>query len=201
MEDLSKTIVMQVACVLQNVAQNFDAQLQLVPGRRTCFHASRVPGISLAAYLGRIASYSRCSASCFVVAFIYIDRILKINQDFTLCSLNIHRLILSAVVTAIKYLDDEYYNINDYAKIGGISALEMTFLEKEFLKFLDFRCFVDPKAYEAYEHQLRQIFEAQKVNTTNKHSPDTASPPTHNLSRTSFSTVGSQSEECEVMQF
>eukprot|EP00831_Metopus_contortus_P082385 TRINITY_DN8891_c0_g1_i3.p1 TRINITY_DN8891_c0_g1~~TRINITY_DN8891_c0_g1_i3.p1 ORF type:complete len:207 (+),score=5.98 TRINITY_DN8891_c0_g1_i3:98-718(+) len=161
-----------VAFVLENIVSTFDARTsseaaESGPGLRvlkaTCFQASRVPGISIPAYLDRIARYSHCSPSCFIVAFLYIDRILQMNPDFHLNSFSIHRLILSALVVAIKYLDDEYYTLIDYAKIGGISAREMAFLEAEFLKYLRYSLYISQELFEEYEFQIRLITESRVV--------------------------------------
>ena len=54
------------------------------------FNASR-PHISLHNYVQRIAKHFKCSPSCFVVALIYIDRIVNSKDYFFVCHLNIHR--------------------------------------------------------------------------------------------------------------
>lgn len=48
--------------------------------RETEFHGLRVPPISIAAYLRRIAQYAKCSPVCFVMAHSYIERLAKVQQ-------------------------------------------------------------------------------------------------------------------------
>ena len=61
----------------------------------TIFHALKPPAISIHKYLLRIFQYANCSRSCFVVALIYIDRIIQRNASFMITSLNIHRLLIT----------------------------------------------------------------------------------------------------------
>jgi hypothetical protein len=64
----------------------------------TIFHALKPPAISIHKYLLRIFQYANCSRSCFVVALIYIDRIIQRNASFMITSLNIHRLLITRFV-------------------------------------------------------------------------------------------------------
>ena len=59
------------------------------------FQSSYPPEVSVLAYLERIRKYARCSDSCFVVALIYIDRIIE-TRNVVLTSLNVHRLVTTA---------------------------------------------------------------------------------------------------------
>lgn len=72
----------------------------------TMFHASEVPALSIRRYIERIFKYSRCSPSCFVVAYIYIERFLQ-RRGICLTSLNIHRLLITSIMVAAKFMDDE----------------------------------------------------------------------------------------------
>eukprot|EP00826_Nyctotherus_ovalis_P039909 TRINITY_DN3874_c0_g1_i7.p1 TRINITY_DN3874_c0_g1~~TRINITY_DN3874_c0_g1_i7.p1 ORF type:complete len:104 (-),score=20.17 TRINITY_DN3874_c0_g1_i7:2-313(-) len=65
----------QVAAVIEHIITNFDPNLCCSIGNilfPTPFDAVEVPEISVKDYLGRIREYSRCSESCYVIAFIYI---------------------------------------------------------------------------------------------------------------------------------
>merc|ERR1719197_887125 len=56
----------------------------------TRFHALRPPTIGIEYYLQRIAKYSNCSEECFVLALIFIDRLIRTNENFLVNSLNVH---------------------------------------------------------------------------------------------------------------
>ena len=49
-------------------------------------------------FFHRIAKYSACSKECFVLALVYIDRIIQNNHNFTVNSLNVHRILITRLV-------------------------------------------------------------------------------------------------------
>lgn len=71
----------------------------------TIFHGSRAPSLSIKKYLERIFKYSSCSPSCFVLAYIYMDQYLQ-RMKFCITSLNVHRLLITSVMVATKFIDD-----------------------------------------------------------------------------------------------
>lgn len=72
----------------------------------TIFHSSIAPGVSIRQYIERIFKYSNCSTSCLVVAYIYMEKFLQQVGD-CLTSLNVHRLLITSIVLAAKYVEDE----------------------------------------------------------------------------------------------
>lgn len=115
----------------------------------TIFHGSRAPTLSIRQYIDRIFKYSGCSPSCFVIAHIYVDRFLK-RLELHLTSLNVHRLLITAVMLAAKFIDDGFFNNAYYAKVGGVSTVEMNRLEMKFLFSLDFRLQVSVETFNRY---------------------------------------------------
>jgi hypothetical protein len=85
----------------------------------TKFHALRPPAISILDYCARIHKYASCSPECFVLALVYIDRLIQRN-NILLNSLNVHRIIITAVMMAAKFFDDHYFNNAYYAKVRQI---------------------------------------------------------------------------------
>ena len=85
-----------VASVLQGMTAYTDHYISRSLLAASCrrygafYNASR-PGISLEDYVRRIAKHFNCSASCFVIALIYIDRIVNSKDLFFVCHLNVHR--------------------------------------------------------------------------------------------------------------
>lgn len=76
------------------------------PKKLTIFHGLRAPSISIAKYLERIFKYTSCSPSCFVVGYVFIDRLIHRQPDLLVTSLNVHRLLVTSVMVATKMLDD-----------------------------------------------------------------------------------------------
>lgn len=115
----------------------------------TKFHALRPPQITIKSYLERIEKYANCSPSCFVVSLIYIDRLCQ-HSFMTLSLLNVHRILITAVCVAAKFLDDSYYPNLFYSQLGGIPLKELNNLEVEFLFGINFTLHVSPHEYRRY---------------------------------------------------
>ncbi|CAE7620323.1 CYCU4-1 [Symbiodinium natans] len=111
----------------------------------TKFHSVRPPQLPIRDYLFRIAKYFQCSRECFVLCLVYIDRIVKLHPDFTICSLNIHRLLVTSVMLAVKFFDDVYYSNAYYAKVGGVKTREVNILEGQFLQLIEWKLHVTPE--------------------------------------------------------
>lgn len=100
-----------------------------------------------------IHKYASCSKECFILALIYIDRLIQRN-NFLLTDLNVHRVVITSVLLAAKFFDDAYYNNAYYAKVGGVLVEEMNNLETQFLFKIDFSLRVQPEVFEKYEAEL-----------------------------------------------
>ncbi len=74
------------------------------------FNSASEPTISITDFLRRLHKYTHFSAECLIIAVIYIDRYNLSNSTFSLNRLNIHKLVLAAVLLAAKYQDDFYYD-------------------------------------------------------------------------------------------
>ena len=70
-----------------------------------------------ASQLFQIRKYASCSTECFILPFIYIDRIIQRNKC-VLTELNVHRVIITTVLVATKLFNDAYYNNAYYAKVS-----------------------------------------------------------------------------------
>ena len=109
-----KAFVQVLSCVLSRLVESNDAAAD--PGPVTKFHALRPPSISILDYCARIHKYASCSPECFVLALVYIDRLIQRN-NILLTGLNVHRIIITAVMLAAKFFDDHYFNNSYYAKV------------------------------------------------------------------------------------
>ncbi|KAJ0246384.1 Cyclin-U3-1 [Hirschfeldia incana] len=121
----------------------------------TVFDGRSPPEITITDYLNRIFNYSRCSPSCFVVAYIYIHQFLDLTRAH-LTPLNVHRLVVTSVMLAAKVHDDRYYNNAYYARVGGVSTRELNRLEMKLLFALDFKLQVDPHTFHSHCCRLEE---------------------------------------------
>lgn len=152
-DETGSAIVPVLGCVLKQLCDRND-HLQDNTAGLSKFHALRPPVISIKDYLLRIAKYAACSGECFVLALVYIDRIIQSNPNFVVNSLNIHRLLITSVMLAAKFFDDQYFNNAYYAKVGGVPRGEMNSLEVEFLFMTNFTLFVPTEQYRQYYTEL-----------------------------------------------
>lgn len=123
----------------------------------SCFDSRIVPEISIHNYLERINLYTECSEACFIIAYIYIRRVLK-GFGFVLSKHNVHRLLLTSIVLAIKSIDDEYANNKIYAAIGGVELNELNTLEVSMLELLRYKTFVHHRSYFKTVNRLVQQY-------------------------------------------
>lgn len=134
----SPKILSLIGRLLEKSVQKNEMLLDTIETKDvTIFHGLRAPTISIQQYIDRIFKYAACSPSCFVIAHIYMDRFLQ-KTDGHLTSLNVHRLLITSVMVAAKFIDDAFFNNAYYARVGGVSTAEMNRMEVKFLFSLDF---------------------------------------------------------------
>eukprot|EP00326_Haptolina_ericina_P030653 CAMPEP_0181171404 /NCGR_PEP_ID=MMETSP1096-20121128/1889_1 /TAXON_ID=156174 ORGANISM="Chrysochromulina ericina, Strain CCMP281" /NCGR_SAMPLE_ID=MMETSP1096 /ASSEMBLY_ACC=CAM_ASM_000453 /LENGTH=209 /DNA_ID=CAMNT_0023259045 /DNA_START=20 /DNA_END=649 /DNA_ORIENTATION=- len=147
-----------IVTIISNLLTDLVARndrFPLVPTQVTPFHSSTPPAITVKNYLeDRILKYAGCSEETFILALIYMDQVVQFNPDFVICSLNVHRLLITSIMLASKFFDDVYYNNAYYARVGGISNAEVNSLEMEMLRMISFSLFVEPDVYERYRRSL-----------------------------------------------
>lgn len=111
------------------------------------FDAKEVPSIKIKDYIKRFNDYLNIEQCIYVVAYIFIDRLLKENARLEITSLNVHRLLVTAITIADKNYNDCYWRNTDYAIVGAISNEELNSLEVIFLQGINFDTNVDQDEY------------------------------------------------------
>lgn len=96
------------------------------------------PVISIASYIRHWVVHSDCSVDCAGLALGYVLR-----SRVPVHRLNMHRLMLGALVLAVKWRDDLYYSNEFYAGVGGVTTEEMNRLEAEMLRLCDWAMHID----------------------------------------------------------
>ena len=121
------------------------------------FHALQAPSVSPSDYLYRLIKHSHCTRSAFIIAFYYLERVAEKGVDLGINSLSVHRLLLTAVLLAIKYLEDVLYDNAHFAIVGGLDVQELNMLELDMLKVLNFRLHISPEEFTEFEQKLLNI--------------------------------------------
>nr|XP_043637721.1 cyclin-P3-1 isoform X1 [Erigeron canadensis] len=147
----SPKILSLLSSLLQESVEKNETLLQTTQRKDvlTIFHGSKAPSLTIQQYMERIFKYSRCSPSCFIVAHIYIQRLIQ-SENIMLTSLTVHRLLITSILLATKFIDEAFYNNAYYAKVGGVTTAEMNRLEMKFLFAINFQLHVNLNTFRKY---------------------------------------------------
>ena len=111
--------------------------------------SSRPPAITVKSYLeDRILKYAGCSEETFILALIYMDQVVQFNPEFVISSLNVHRLLITAIMLAsLAALEDDAtlrVVAELYAPVGeltlGLAGGEPVALPPRVVGVLDRQC-------------------------------------------------------------
>eukprot|EP00181_Compsopogon_caeruleus_P001350 CAMPEP_0184679998 /NCGR_PEP_ID=MMETSP0312-20130426/2862_1 /TAXON_ID=31354 /ORGANISM="Compsopogon coeruleus, Strain SAG 36.94" /LENGTH=241 /DNA_ID=CAMNT_0027129805 /DNA_START=578 /DNA_END=1303 /DNA_ORIENTATION=+ len=119
------------------------------------FYGAYRQRFALQDYITRLVHHTRCSDSAFIVALLYLRRVLTATPQLRVTSHSVHRLYMTSLVVAVKYLDDEVYANHYYAMVGGMTLAELNRLELELLVLLGFDCSVDPDIFAVLDEQVQ----------------------------------------------
>eukprot|EP01062_Namystynia_karyoxenos_P083997 TRINITY_DN9798_c0_g1_i2.p2 TRINITY_DN9798_c0_g1~~TRINITY_DN9798_c0_g1_i2.p2 ORF type:complete len:231 (+),score=62.91 TRINITY_DN9798_c0_g1_i2:95-787(+) len=128
-ESSRSPLVYIVAEVLDAVTTAGDSRPDAPP---TPYDAAFRPETRLRDYLRRFSYCTRCSSSVVVVAVLLIDRF-ACTTGYFVHSLNVHNIVAAALVLASKWSTDKVFANADYAKVLGLPASELNFLERQFV--------------------------------------------------------------------
>ena len=113
------------------------------------FSTNKEPKVSVYDYLVRIQTYSHIEKNTLIISLIYIDKLCHKNNIF-LTYYNAHRILFTAIIMAIKYNEDAFYDNKYYSEIAGLNLNELKVLESTFIKLCDFSLFVHDDIFENY---------------------------------------------------
>ena len=119
----------------------------------TVYDSKHAPKISILDYLNRWLEFTQCSENVLCIASVYMDRLMS-EKNYSLSSQNIHRVLLTALVLASKWQDDNVFSTSDYALVGGVSIVELKRLERSFLIDIDWDLHVTANQYANYEFEF-----------------------------------------------
>uniref|UniRef100_A0A7S0M7S4 Cyclin n=1 Tax=Cryptomonas curvata TaxID=233186 RepID=A0A7S0M7S4_9CRYP len=127
-----------------------------------CFQGTRA-GFDATYYLKRISTHCASSPYCMIAALIYLERLSQRRSSLRLTSKTIQRLLLVAVMTATKYLEDICCLNTRWAATGELTLHEINALELEFLFVIEFELSVQPEEYARCVATLRAFAASQRI--------------------------------------
>jgi len=89
----------------QRIVKNCSSRV-LSKASTKIFDCKEIPDLTIQSYLERIFRYTRAGPSVYVVAYVYIDRFCQNNVGFRINSTNVHRLLITTIMVASKYVED-----------------------------------------------------------------------------------------------
>ncbi|CAH2057919.1 unnamed protein product [Thlaspi arvense] len=119
-------------------------------GKTRVFDCREIPDMTIQSYLERIFRYTKAGPSVYVVAYVYIDRFCQNNEGFRISLTNVHRLLITTIMIASKYVEDMNYRNSYFAKVGGLETEDLNKLELEFLFLMGFKLHVNVSVFESY---------------------------------------------------
>ncbi|KAH6813080.1 cyclin p4 [Perilla frutescens var. frutescens] len=173
--EMMPQLIKFLSSLLQCVAESNDLRRGSESQKISAFNGVSRPSISIQSYLQRIFKYANCSPSCYIVAYVYLDRFTQRHPSLPVDSFNVHRLLITSIMLSAKFMDDMYYNNAYYAKVGGISTREINFLEVDFLFGLGFHLNVTPSTFQSYCSYLQKEMMLQHPQIVNNFSFNTSS--------------------------
>ncbi|GAA5952537.1 hypothetical protein JCM21900_003410 [Sporobolomyces salmonicolor] len=131
-------LITLIASMLDRLIEHND-RIPLTSNSLTRFHSRAPPSIGVRDYLLRIARYTNVEPCCLLILLPYVDKVCARMSTFTISSLTVHRFIIAAISVGSKALSDAFCTNGRYARVGGVSVVEMNLLEKEFCEAIDWR--------------------------------------------------------------
>mmetsp|Transcript_13683 Transcript_13683/g.14249 ORF Transcript_13683/g.14249 Transcript_13683/m.14249 type:complete len:166 (-) Transcript_13683:207-704(-) len=137
---------------LEEIVKDEAVLAEAIDEEINAFSVGRVPRINLESYFSRIIKYCKLEQGTFIAMMIYLD---KVAEKIDLTCFNMHRLILAALVCAVKYTCDTCNNDSFFAKVGGVSVSELCVIESTFLALLEYSLYISDEENEKYSGFLR----------------------------------------------
>jgi hypothetical protein len=130
-----------------------NKKLKKAKDKKSPFYNENVPKISIFDYLLRIKKYTGIENTTLIIGLIYIDRLYTI-KGITLNKYNIHKILFTSILIAIKYNEEHIYNNVFYSKVAGLSITELNYLERKFLEIINYKLFVTEVIFNEYNKYL-----------------------------------------------
>lgn len=103
--------------------------------------------LSVKSYVMRVIQYAYCSEEAYIISLIYLNRLHRRYGNRFYNYLTFHRLYITSILIASKFIDDMIVDNSYYAKVGGIPTSELCLLELTFLEDIDYELYVSEHEY------------------------------------------------------
>eukprot|EP00301_Raphidiophrys_heterophryoidea_P002480 c11156_g1_i1.p1 GENE.c11156_g1_i1~~c11156_g1_i1.p1 ORF type:complete len:192 (-),score=40.85 c11156_g1_i1:591-1166(-) len=118
------------------------------PKSPSVFECLTAPPISNFAYSLRLGEHMKCTESAFVIAGVLIRRIFDAQRSI-FAELAVLKLYATALVIAVKYIDDAHFSNRYYAECAGVSLSDLNEMEGVFLQLIGYQVYLTTEIYES----------------------------------------------------
>jgi len=132
------------------------------------FYSKHPPSITLEEYLLRLHRYCPMSTAVYLATSLYIQRVAVVEKAIPVVRRTTHRLLLAGLRVAMKALEDWSYPHTRFAKVGGVSEVELSRLEISFCFLTNFDLKVDN---EVLTRQAQRLLDEETMNVTANFEP------------------------------
>ncbi|KAK8639973.1 hypothetical protein V6N13_138339 [Hibiscus sabdariffa] len=70
------------------------------------FDFHETSNMTFQSYLDRIFRYTKARPFVYVITYVYINRFCQVNPEFRINARNVHKLLITTIKVAFKYVED-----------------------------------------------------------------------------------------------
>lgn len=163
MSKLTTEEIIRINIITETIKVNKNKEIS------TYFDSKTVPQISLNNYARRILGFfkqidekynegAKDVVSYLIIAIEYIKRV-----DVQVTEYSVHRLLLVACMLAFKMISEDEVGMKFFSNVGGVSVLELTEMELEFLWRIGFDLLVGEYEYEKLTEKCSNIYNVPSI--------------------------------------
>lgn len=142
---LRKFIMNSLPIIFNNIIEENRFNRQV----KSNYDIESFPSITLKQYIRRLIKLTNAENSSIIHSLILIDR-LNTKNKLTINEKNIHKLFFISLLSSIKLLEDRMYVKEQYILASGLSDIEISLLEYDFITDLDYDVYVKPEEFNVY---------------------------------------------------
>jgi len=149
------------------------------------FYSRITPPIPISEYLLRVHRWLPMSTAVYLATSLYIHRLAVVERAIAVTRRNAHRLVLAGLRVAMKALEDLSYSHSKFAKVGGVTEVELARLEISFCFLTGFELMVKEDALSDMWELLRRGRESWQLSDPPEDAsvPQLGSPPAGRLGK------------------
>jgi len=108
-------------------------------------------------YLNRLLEWIVCGPECFIVAMCMLKKLEAVAAVPPITQTSVHRVYLTCLMMAVKFVEDETLCNADFAKVGCVAVAELNKMERSAFLALDCNVCVSPEEYEVTKAEIEYL--------------------------------------------